>query len=863
MTRIWRIFKGHGVVCLGMSVFAVCAVFVFFPALPKFVGLASPDASPYYGFAYRTGMIEGLLTGSAFTPHTLYWLLFNPLYAHELTYIIDTLVLVLAGVYYLIGRRVHPLAAWTGGLALGMSGYTFTLFCAGHRGYFHMFSCAVWAFGLLIRCFETRKLFYFAMLGLVFAWGVPYQPDVLVLVGGVAAAYALWLTIRHRSQESEVRVFNAEAQRRKGLGELEGIGKKGKGSPIWENVVSVWPRFAVSVVVLAMAGYGGLRSAVTTQIASRDAQIAGVSAQAFEANKKPAKLTDAEKHTRWLFATNWSLPPEDMLEFIAPGVFGNDSMQMPYPYWGRLGRPSDDVFQKGRVMPNYRQHTVYLGVVSVLFALFAVAVYVSGRRTKIVSPLQPTSCLRPPTSDIPFWCVVWVVCLVLAMGRYLPLYRLFYAIPYMDYIRAPVKFHHLAELATAFLAGFGMDAFMRAPYGASALRRKLFWLAGGLAVALVLGAGLMLANKPDIVKHISSLGLGQAAETLSGYAVQSLMRSACLAALVAGLAFASRKSGERAVARIGMVFLLVFALDQAWVARRYVRVINVEPLYHENAVVKAINKAGNGQIVNLVNYATTPNASGIDWFGSSLTFNGIRTMSPSQEERDTPYERLFSGLQKDPVRLWHVLHAQDVIVPRKAAEGLLRAGVLRSVMDFELGAGVVRQTQQPGEKTLTLASIPGAMKGPLFVASWQGGVPVEKQVEAVIGGKQTVSDAPSPAGESAGDAGEVEVLDSHGLPGVFATRVRVSAKVPGLLVFDERTTAAQEILIDGKPVQKHVADVLWPAALVPVGEHEVILRQQRKPAAFLMSVLTTLAVLGWGIGAMLFNARRHGAGVVA
>jgi hypothetical protein len=863
MTRIRRIFKGQGIACLGVAVFAVCAVLVFFPAFPKFVGLASPDASPYYGFAYRTGVLEGLLTGGAFTPHTLYWLLFNPLYAHELTYVIDTLVLVLAGVYYLMGRRVHPLAAWTGGLALGMSGYTFTLFCAGHRGYFYMFSCAVWAFGLLIRCFETRKLFYFAMLGLVLAWGVPYQPDVLVLVGAVAAAYALWLTIRHRSQESEFRVFNAEAQRSKGLGKCEGIGKKGKGSPIWENVVSVWPRFSVSVLVLALAGFGGIRSAVTTQIAGRDAQIAGVSAQAFDANKKPAKLTDAEKHTRWLFATNWSLPPEDMLEFIVPGVFGNESMQMPYPYWGRLGRPSDEVFQKGRMMPNYRQHTVYLGIVSVLFALFAVVVYVSGRRTKNVSPLQPAADLRPPASDIPFWCAVWVVCLVLAMGRYLPLYRIFYAIPYMDYIRAPVKFHHLAELATAFLAGFGMDAFMRAPYGASALRRKLAWLAGGLTVALVLGAGLMLVNKPDIVKHISSLGLGQAAETLSGYAVQNLMRSACFAALVAGLAYASHKGGERAVARIGTVFLLVFALDQAWVAQRYVRVINVEPLYRENVVVKAINKAGNGQIVNVVNYATSPNASGIDWFGSSLTFNGIRSMSPSQEERGTPYERLFSGLQNAPVRLWNVLHAQGVIVPRKAAEGLLRAGVLRSVMDFELGAGVVRQALQPGEQNLTLASIPGALKGPVFVAGWQGDVPVEKQVDAVVGGRQTVSDAPSPAGGNVGGAGEVEVLAAHGLPGVFASRVRVSAKVPGLLIFDERTTDKQEILIDGKPVQKHVADVLWPAALVPVGEHEVVLRQQRKPASFLMSVLTTLAVLGWGLCAMLRGHRAQGAGVVA
>jgi hypothetical protein len=606
----------------------------------------------------------------------------------------------------------------------------------------------------------------------------------------------------------------------------------------------------VSVLVLALAGYSGLRSAVTTQIAGRDAQIAGVSAQEFEANKKPAKPSEAEKKNRWLFATNWSLPPEDVLEFVAPGVFGDESMQGAYPYWGRLGRPSDEVFQKGRMMPNYRGHTVYLGVVSVLFALFGVFAWVSNRRKKDVSSLQPIA----DCSDVPFWCGVWVVCLILAMGRYTPFYRLFYSIPYMDYIRAPVKFHHLTEVATAFLAGFGVDAFLR---GAPSLRRRLVGLAGGLAIALVLGAGLMLANKADAARHIGSLGLGQVAEALSGYAVQNLMRSACLAALVAGLAYAAYKGSERALVRMGCVLLALLALEQAWVARRYVKVIHVEAHYRENAVVRAIKKAANGQVVNVVNYAVL-NANGSDWFSSSLAHSGIRNLSPSQEERDTPCGRLFSGLQKDPVRLWNVLRAQHVIVPRKAAEGLLRAGFLRSVMDFELGSGAVRQTMQPGENTLTLASVPSVPKGPFFIAGWQGDVPADKQVDAVIGGKRTVSDAPAPAAENVGVAGEVKVLASHGLPGVFATRVRVAAKVPGLLVFDERVTGKQEVLVDNQPVPLYVADAVWPAACVPAGEHVVVLRQQRNPTPFLLSGLIALAVFGWGLGVAFLPARTSG-----
>ena len=59
MKRVWQFFSRQGIACLGVGLFAVCALIVFFPALPKFMGLASPDAPPYFIFAYSTSVIEG------------------------------------------------------------------------------------------------------------------------------------------------------------------------------------------------------------------------------------------------------------------------------------------------------------------------------------------------------------------------------------------------------------------------------------------------------------------------------------------------------------------------------------------------------------------------------------------------------------------------------------------------------------------------------------------------------------------------------------------------------------------------------------------------------------------------------------
>ena len=827
MTTLGRWVAEHKWGCLGVGAFAASMAAVFFQALPEYAALASPDSGPFFPATYRCGLLERLLDGAAFAPQVLYWFVFPPLVAHELTYVIDTLVLTLAGVYYLTGRRVHPLAAWVGGLALGLSGYTFTLFCAGHRGYFHMFSCAVWAFGLLVRCFETRRLFYFAMLGLVFAWGAVYQPDVLVLVGALAAAYALWLTAAG-------------------------------GEGIVRRALSVWPRFLVSAAVLTLAGFGGLRAAVTTQMANRDAQIAAVSAQEQKSAGKTAAPTDAEKHERWIFATNWSLPPEDVAEFVVPGVFGNDSMQPPYPYWGRLGRPSDEVFQKGRMMPNYRQHTVYLGLIPVLLALLGVTAYFTDRKERKLLSLKPVS----DHSDVPFWCAVWAACLVLALGRYTPVYRLFYALPYMDYIRAPVKFHHLVEIATAFLAGFGMDAFLRP--GQAAARRRLMALALGVAGVLLVGTLVAVVSKAQAVSHIAALGMGQAAASLGDYTVENAVRALLFAALAAVVAFVAVKRSGAALAGAGCALLALLCLDQSAVARRYVRVIDVEALYAENPVVKAIKKAAGNAAANVINYAT-PNAFAQEWFSTSLALNGINNLAPSAEERDAPLGKLFEALQKDPVRLWKIAHVQHVIVPRKACESLLRAGVLRDVMDFELGAGTVRQVSQPGDKTFTLARVADATAAPRFLATWKAGVPADKQADAAIGGALEVSDAPVPFGAAADgtSAAQASVLSSKIRSGALSSRVRVSAKAPGLLVFDERLAGKQEVLVDGRSAPLYVVDALWPAALVPAGQHEVTLRQLRSCAVPLLSGATALAVICWGLLGCVLRRRPADGGAAA
>jgi hypothetical protein len=64
-------------------------------------------------------------------------------------------------------------------------------------------------------------------------------------------------------------------------------------------------------------------------------------------------------------------------------------------------------------------------------------------------------------ADIIFWGVATLVALLLAMGKYSPLYQLFYQLPVVNNIRAPVKFMQVFQVSLAVLAVYGLDYAMK------------------------------------------------------------------------------------------------------------------------------------------------------------------------------------------------------------------------------------------------------------------------------------------------------------------------------------------------------------------------------------------------------------------
>ena len=796
------------------GLFGLAMLYVFAPVLSHEWVMLAPDFPKYYPAWAGTQQLEAFLTGKdGVVPFSLFSVL-PPLLRQELFFMLTSFGAALSVFYYLRTQKLARLAAYGGGLFFALSGYSFTLFCAGHGGYFMLIYCGFFAFGLINRCFQSRHLVYFALLGATLIWSEIHQPDIWLLFVFLILTYGVWRSIREWREQKR-----------------------------WDFLWRVYPRFILTVAIILLIGSRQIKVALTDTLAGREKQFAEAATNVSDTADSVAQ----RKLDRWIFATNWSLPPEDLLEFIVPGVFGDASFQLPHPYWGRLGQPY--AFQKGKMMPNYRQHTVYLGAVAFFLAWLALFAWLSTRKK---SGALASEQVTADYADVPFWIGVWGVCLVIALGRYTPVYKLIYSyLPYMDYLRAPVKFHHLLEIANAFLAAYGLEYLLRRDDAArSACRRGAV---GGvvLATALLTG-GIMVHLKATAIEgYITELGMGTLAQTLLQYSAYNLLRATLIVGFVTALAYwlsRGRLSTRLMPIVVGCIIMLNTA-DLALVARRFVFPVNVGPHHAVNPVIKAMQLRTGGKPANVMNYVTS-NAGEQDWFSMALELNGFANMMPKPNEQGSPQAMLFNAWRQEPLRYWQSTGVRFVLLPRSNVDGLVRQGLVAVVCDFEIGSGVVRKIA-PSAKSLVLAEVIGLPGLPAVYYEWQGPVPPEQQVAQILKLSKpldcvaNVAALIKPISLMSPQRVDFEVMRK--MPGVLATRGKIKTASAGLLVFNELFDVNSEAFVDGVKTTVFQANGLWAAILVPAGEHAIVLRPKRDYVLNAVSVVTSLMILGWGL----------------
>ena len=402
------------------AVFAVLAGFVFWGTWSPDFAPVMPDHPTTYSPYWLTEWGQGWLKGGMFVPGDLFSCIGGPYVALELKYVLSVFFAALGVAYFCRGRGLSRLASYGAALLLAFSGYWLTLFSAGHYGWFQWMTYGVFAFGLADRAVrKDGRLWHWLLLGACVAWGSFYQPDMWLLFTAFTGVYFIYRLVCERAFP--------------------------------------WKGILLSAVTFALIAAPSVRNAFVNSLEGRKQQIAEGQTVGPTAKTGDQQADDAEK--QWIFATNWSLPADETAEFFCRRLNGDTSCPFTLsiglknhngikPYDGALGRPKDA--PKG----NYRQHSLYVGVITCLLALVGVVFGVRGLFNRTAEQSNNRTVLFFALAAFVFW--------LFSLGRNCePVYRLVYALPFGSYLRAPVKWHHLTELCLCVLAAYGIEVLTK------------------------------------------------------------------------------------------------------------------------------------------------------------------------------------------------------------------------------------------------------------------------------------------------------------------------------------------------------------------------------------------------------------------
>jgi hypothetical protein len=400
-------------------------IYVFWGVWALDVTFVQPDNATIYASDFFSRKWCEFAQGSGLVPWECLKLLGGPYVWQELQYALAMYLAMLGVAYYLRGRGLSFPVCYGAGAAYGLMGYNFTLFSAGHLGWFELLTSAPFCFGLVDRCVRKGKLANWILLGGLLAWGGVHQPDIWLMFTIFTFVYGLY-------RFAYALISQKDAARRMKL------------------VARIFAGAAVVALVMFVTGLPQLHNALFVHTANRDKQIAqSTETSSRGGESKDAMALAAEREKRYVFCTNWSLPPDEIVEFVIPGLKGYSSDPRVSPrdrYTGRIGMQ----IAPGRWAP-YRQHSLYMGFLTVVFALLGMIGAICRKRNER-DVLQEGAQNR---GEIVFWSISAAVLLLIAFGGFTPFYRLIFALPMGDYIRCPVKYVHLVEWCIAVLAGFG------------------------------------------------------------------------------------------------------------------------------------------------------------------------------------------------------------------------------------------------------------------------------------------------------------------------------------------------------------------------------------------------------------------------
>lgn len=692
---------------------------------------------------------------------------------------IHAIDLVLASLFlglFLRERGQRWAACAVGALAAFWVGSNFTLTYAGHIGKFGLLVFAAAALWLTERGAKTLRWEWWALAGGAVGGMFLEQADVALFVSLALGPYAVYAIVREHGFR-----------------------------------VPVLLRALVPMAVAAgLISFRPLWTGYQTAV------------------KGVATMNQETPRAKWEFVTQWSWPPEESIDFIAPGFMGWRSGEPAGPYWGRMGRSAGwEQTRKG--FQNFKLENQYLGAIPLAFAVWALVAAWGGRRRG-----------GPGGADVAFWSAAAGVSLLLSFGKYFPLYRAFYLLPMVSSIRNPNKFLHVFQIAVGVLAAYGFTAALAAGgEDGSPLRARARLFVKGLLAAcglFALGALIVFASWGSRAAALSQAGFGGPfADVIVQNRVWALGHGAVLLLCAAALfwVLVTRPLPGRGRLFAAWAAVLIVAADGLFLARHYVSSLP-SSLIGDNPAVEFLRKAMGNQRAALVSQDRFYNA----WLTYLFPYHGIKTVNVTQMPRmPADYQAFLGAVGNQPVRLWELTAATYILGPAQLWTQIQQDAAMRELFEIafaynvgpdETGTGfrVFPATPaEPGRECILRLKAPAYRHA--MVDAWRV-VPDDEALKLLASPRAAayheVLVAPETAAglpASAGHGAIAEVM----VPQCSAGRmlIRVSTERAAILRISERYDRDWRATVDGRPAPLLRCDYLFQGVLVEPGLHEILL----------------------------------------
>ena len=708
----------------------------------------------------------------------LLWILPLNLF-HKLIHALDLAVASIGFGLFLRLRGIRLAPALLGALAACWLGSTFFLTYAGHIGKFGVVMFAALALWLIESAVQRRSIARAALAGAACGGMFLEQADVAVFFAMVIGPYALFALARD-----------------------------------WGRNVRSWLRILVPMAILALL------------IGGRALWMAS-SFFAFDTADKPAE----SKEQIWEYCTQWSWPPEETIEWIAPGYYGWRSGEPKGPYWGRLGRSADwESTRQG--FPNFKLETLYIGALPMLFAVIGAAI-----------GLRRGSEQR---ADVWFWTLAAVLTFVLGCGKFTPIYRLFFELPGVSSIRAPVKFMQVTQLALGLLCAYGLNCLAKP--GLLTHRQMLAILRPTvMAATFLLGWGVMATvNNGPALQRFESMGWGAAAQTIVENRSGALLHAggALLAGAVLVLLMHHRPAAHWVWAVVGLV-----CIDQLAVSRHFVQTVPAGGYITENSVTRLLKERLGPQRVFLANQGSFYN----QWLSVLFPYHGIATYNVAQIRMPDDYAQFLGAIGSRLDHLWRHFSVGYVLGPGAIWPELQSNPAFKDRFQLEYaynvfpqGAGVMVTAgteQQRGQHIVARHVAPSPRYA--LVAGWEPADEATTLARIADSGHRPfdrILVPPSVAetrSVSSGLAGTVDVLAYE--PGFV--RLRVAGEQRAVLRAGEKFTPYWRATLNGKPAELFRADHIFTGLFVEPGIHTIELVHSPPPATFVLQLAGFMLVV--------------------